>query len=61
MVGMKRIEIDPSVHLANMYCALSMCQTHVRKTDTAPFTPGAYSLETDGKHLVQEESAGIAD
>lgn len=49
---MKRIEIDPSVHLAKMYCALSMCQTHVRKTDTAPFAPGAYSVETDGKHLV---------
>lgn len=52
---MERIEIDSSVHLASTYCALTMCHAHARQTDTAPCTPGAYGLETDGKQLVRED------
>ena len=58
---MERIEIDSSVRLASMYCALTMRHAHARQTDTAPCTPGAYSLETDGKQLVREDSTGITD
>lgn len=54
---MKRIEIDPSVHLANMSCALPMCQTHARQDRSCP----PVLIETDGKHLAQGDSAGIAD
>ena len=58
---MKRIDIDPSVRSATMCCALGCARLGPHQTDTAPCTPGAYSLETDGEHLVQEDSVGLAD
>lgn len=35
MVGMRGTESDPSVHLASVYCALTMYHMHARQTDTA--------------------------
>lgn len=46
---MERIDTGPSVHLACVRCALTVCHVRAEQTDTAFFSPpAASSLEAEG-------------